>query len=129
MLPEGFFTSLQKGDNLWLNASLDYRVQTILEEYPALDHMKDSFVAPIQALKRRLGKKAVDDLLGLLERGEWEKLTRELMVGYYDPMYRHTLPHERLEIDVEPEAEGIKALKTVIARLALPPSCLMVHQE
>jgi len=117
-LPEVFFASLQRGPSLWLKASLDYRIKTILEEYPALGEMKHSFVAPIQALKRRLGKKAVDDLLVLLESEEWEKLAGELMVGYYDPLYSHTRPDDRIEIDIEPEEEGLVRLKGVIDRLA-----------
>ncbi|MBN2428679.1 MAG: tRNA 2-selenouridine(34) synthase MnmH [Deltaproteobacteria bacterium] len=121
-LPERFFASLQNGPSLWLNASLDYRVKTILEEYPALGNMKASFVAPIQALKRRLGQKVVDNLLDLLEGEEWERLARELMVGYYDPLYSHTRPADGIEIGIEPEAEGLKRLKAVVAGLVADKS-------
>ena len=117
-LPQRFFSSLQSGPTLWVNASLDYRIKTILEEYPAIGDMKASFVAPIQALKRRLGKKVVDELLNLLEAEEWQKLVRELMVGYYDPLYSHTRPDNRIEIDIEPEDEGLVRLKVAIDRLA-----------
>ncbi len=117
-LPEHFYASLQQGTTLWINASLDYRVKIILGDYPALRNMKESFVAPIEALKRRLGKKVVDDLLDLLESEQWEKLVRELMVGYYDPLYAHTRPEKRIEIDIEPEEMGVVRLKTAIENLA-----------
>ena len=116
-LPERFFESLQSGPTLWLNASMDFRVKTILEEYPALGEMKASFVNPIQALKRRLGKKVVDDFLDLLEREEWAKLARELMVNYYDPLYSHTRPENRIEINFESEEEGLVRLKAAVASL------------
>jgi tRNA 2-selenouridine synthase len=39
---------------------------------------------------------------------------RDLMVLYYDPLYRHTRPQRRIEIDIEPEDQGIARLKTAI---------------
>jgi len=37
------------------------------------------------------------------------------MVLYYDPLYCHTRPQRRIEIDIEPEAEGMVRLRQAIA--------------
>ena len=89
----------------------------ILDDYPARDELKAAFVRPLKALRERLGKEKVEELLALLERGEWEELVGELMVRYYDPLYRHTRPERRIEIDIEPLAEGMERLQAAIARV------------
>lgn len=114
VLPPSVYAALQVETTLWVNASLDYRTRIILDDYPAIDHLRDGFVRPLKALRPRLGGETVDRLLGLLEGGDWETLVRELMVLYYDPLYRHTRPQRRIEIDIEPEEQGLVRLKTAI---------------
>jgi tRNA 2-selenouridine synthase len=114
VLPPSVYAALQVETTLWVNASLDYRTRIILDDYPAIDHLRAGFVRPLKALRPRLGGETVDRLLGLLEEGDWETLVRELMVLYYDPLYRHTRPQRRIEIDIEPEVEGIVRLKSAI---------------
>lgn len=114
VLPPRVYSGLQLETTLWLNASLDHRVQVTLQDYPALDNLKAAFIPPIRALRPRLGGEAVERLLELLDAGAWEALVRELMVLYYDPLYNHTKPERRLEIDLEPEVAGLLRLKIAI---------------
>jgi tRNA 2-selenouridine synthase len=125
-LPLRVYESLQIETSLWIEASLDYRVKVILEDYPAIDELKAAFVAPIQALKRRLGGETVERLLGLLHRGKWEDLVRDLMVFYYDPLYAHTKPKRRVEICIESEEEGFPHLKAAIKQVL---DCSMKGEE
>ena len=101
MVPKSFHRAMQTQTSLWITASLDVRTQIILEDYPALDQLKEQFEKPINALKERLGGKVVTEFLELLDSGQWDKLVRELMVRYYDPLYMHTLPERRVEIELE----------------------------
>ena len=55
--------------------------------------------------------------LQLLEEGNWTELVGELMVNYYDPLYRHTLPERRVEIDLEPENTVMARIETVVAEV------------
>jgi tRNA 2-selenouridine synthase len=119
--PDRLFEALQTETTLWVNAGLDFRTEVILEDYPASDELRQAFVAPIEALKRRLGKETVERFLGLLEQGEWRQLVRELMELYYDPLYNHTKPERRIEIDIEPLEEGMERLKAAIAEVVANP--------
>lgn len=119
--PERLFEALQAETTLWVNAGLDFRTEVILEEYPASDELRRAFEAPIKALKRRLGKQTVEHFLDLLDRGQWRQLVRELMERYYDPLYNHTKPQDRIEIDIEPFDEGIERLKVAITQVAANP--------
>jgi tRNA 2-selenouridine synthase len=116
-LPPRVYAALQLETTLWINASLDYRTRVILEDYPALDELRQDFVPPITALKPRLGSEAVTRMLTLLEQGRWADLVRQLMVLYYDPLYDHTRPARRIEIDIEPEEQGFRRLKAAIAEV------------
>lgn len=116
-LPPRVHQALQLETTLWVNASLDYRTRIILDDYPARDELKAPFARPLQLLRSRLGNQTVDRLLGLLHRGEWEELVKELMVLYYDPLYEHTRPQNRIEIDIEPEEEGIGRLREAVGRV------------
>ena len=116
-VPKGFHRAMQVEKSIWLNASLEFRTQIILGDYPALDQLREQFEKPILALKERLGKQVVADLLTLLQQSQWEALVRELMIRYYDPLYLHTLPEQRLEIDLEPFAEGCRRVAAVLDRV------------
>lgn len=122
ILPLKVYEALQEETSLWVEASLDYRARVILEDYPARDALRDAFIPPIKALRRRLGGEVVECFLALLAAGEWEALARELMLRYYDPLYSHTQPERRIEIAID-EPEGPARLRQAIAELlARPPA-------
>ncbi len=118
ILPKRFHQDMQLERTIWLNAPLDTRVQNILADYPARDELSEQFVLPIKALKERLGTQVMNEFLGLLEKGDWAELARQLMLRYYDPLYRHTLPVGRLDVDIDPLEEGLlrvhEAIRTIL---------------
>jgi len=117
-LPVTVYQALQSETSIWLNASLEARVRNILADYPAVDRLKEEFTQPIRALKDKLGKDTMNYFLQLLEEGRWSELVSELMVNYYDPLYRHTLPERRLEIDLEPEETIMQRIQSVVTALS-----------
>jgi len=116
-VPKTFHRAMQQQPSLWLSASLEMRTRIILEEYPALDQLREQFARPIHALKEKLGKKTVEEFLALLDNGDWKTLVRELMVRYYDPLYLHTQPEQRVEIDLEPFPAGVNRVAEALERL------------
>jgi tRNA 2-selenouridine synthase len=129
ILPLRLYQALQTEVSLWVEAPLPIRVRNILADYPARDHLRNEFAAPLRALKERCGREAVEALLALLERGAWEELVRELMLRYYDPLYRHTFPERRIEVMIEPESTGFPRLKAAIAELLASPSVPPSHDQ
>jgi len=113
-LPLEVYNALQVETSIWLKDSLANRVRNILADYPAIDRLKDDFAAPIRALKDKLGKQRVNQYLEMLEAGNWHELVGDLMENYYDPLYRHTLPDRRIEVDMEPEATSLVRLQSAI---------------
>lgn len=128
LVPKRFHQAMQEQTSLWLTASLETRVKLILEEYPALDQLREQFLKPLESLRERLGGKVVAELTSLLHNGQWKILVRELMERYYDPLYLHTLPRRRIEISLEPFDRGVEEVATALTRLAgeddLPAGCM-----
>ncbi len=116
-LPARLYQTLQTERSIWLSASLQARVRNILADYPAVDQLKEEFTQPIRALKDKLGKETMNRYLMLLEEGNWSELVSELMVNYYDPLYRHTLPERRIEVDLEPEETVMARIEAAVAEV------------
>lgn len=116
-LPARVYETLQVETSIWLHASLQARVRNILNDYPAVDQLKEEFTQPICALKDRLGKETTTRYLELLGNGQWSELVSELMENYYDPLYRHTLPERRVEVDLEPEDTVMERIQSAIAEV------------
>lgn len=115
LVPPSVYQSLQNETSLWLEASLETRVARILRDYPATSAHRELYRAPIAGLRRRLGSEAVARLLELLDGEDWPSLARELMVLYYDPLYRHTLPPRRIEINVDDEERGLLGIEAALS--------------
>jgi tRNA 2-selenouridine synthase len=122
-LPLRVYQSLQTEVSLWIESSLEMRIHNILADYPARDVLREEFARPVRALKDRLGKQVVEELVGLLQNGEWEELVRRLMIDYYDPLYRHTFPERRIEVTMDGDASGVSRLQTAIDQILTAPSC------
>jgi tRNA 2-selenouridine synthase len=122
-LPARVYQALQVETSIWLNASLEARVRNILDDYPAVEQLKEEFIRPIRALKEKLGKETMNRYLQLLEEGNWSELVSELMVNYYDPLYRHTLPERRIEVDLEPEETVMERIESAVAEVLGKSSC------
>ncbi|PLX90468.1 MAG: tRNA 2-selenouridine(34) synthase MnmH [Desulfuromonas sp.] len=116
-LPQNVHQAMQSQTSLWLTASLMTRTRNILEDYPAIDRFKEQFLARIKALKERLGTQAVAEFEELLRRGEWQTLVQELMLRYYDPLYRHTFPERYIEVDYDEPEGGYAALQQAVQTL------------
>lgn len=123
-LPARVYQTLQVEKSIWLNASLEARVRNILADYPAVDQLKEEFTKPIRALKDKLGNETMNRFLLLLEDGNWSELVSELMVVYYDPLYRHTLPERRVEVELEPEEAVLERIEAAIAAVLAQSSCV-----
>ncbi len=119
ILPARFFQSLQMERTLWLETELEKRIQIILEDYTVSELAEETFIQPIQSLQRRLGITEVENMLELLRQKNWHELVSELMLKYYDPLYCHTKPDNRITVEIDPfnddHTELLEAAKTVLA--------------
>jgi tRNA 2-selenouridine synthase len=121
ILPPRVYAALQVETSLWIEAPIETRVRITLDDYPARDELKSDFLRPLALIRPRLGGENHDRLLGYLEAGRWDDLARELMLLYYDPLYRHTCPEQRIIVTIADEEPDLGELKRAIARILKHP--------
>ena len=85
-LPGDFYQKMAAGIRVWCSASLETRVQRLIDEY-GLPAYKEEMGAALQRIRKKLGGKICDELAGNLERWELEPFMTGLVCDYYDKVY------------------------------------------
>lgn len=85
-LPGDFYQKMAAGIRIWCFASLETRVQRLIEEYGLPAYQEEMGVA-LQRIRKKLGGKICDELAGHLERWEMEPFMKGLVCDYYDKVY------------------------------------------
>ena len=90
IIPEKIYNQIKKGINIQVNSSIDSRTKITVSEY-----MKPEYIEKIKEiiphLKKKLGKKQVENLLKLMDEKDYPQVAKILLTQYYDPLYKHTL--------------------------------------
>lgn len=90
VLPPILWNSMQEGLKVLVFTSIKERVQRLMRIYTSDD--QDSLEGcrqAIQSLKDRLGHERINRLLEALDHGSIDEVVEELLVDYYDPLYRY----------------------------------------
>ena len=89
-IPDELHAAMQESPCIYLDTPIERRVGIIYEEYHA--HCDDENIPRIvESLTAKLGRNAVDRLIGLYRAGEIQEFIRIMLEKYYDPLYRHSL--------------------------------------
>lgn len=90
VIPEQVFNSMQRGKRVLVYDLISNRVNRILQEYTkGLNHNIRQLEIAIKNLQRRIGKSKVEELIALLQQENFTEVIKELLVNYYDKLYRH----------------------------------------
>ena len=88
IIPPALWGALDSGTNLLLEADVERRIQVLAEDYLARPSAIPLLKEQLLAVQERMGGER--DLPGLLDAGEIDALVGDLLVNYYDPLYRHS---------------------------------------
>lgn len=87
VMPEYLFKAIKSGDNILIDASMDLRVENILNVYN--DGIDDELIESLGYLKAHIGNKNVQRLSKLIKSHDYKIAVEELMIKYYDPLYEY----------------------------------------
>jgi len=85
-LPGDFYQKMAAGIRVWGYASLETRVERLIEEY-GLPCYKEEMGVALQRIRKKLGGAKCEELAGHLERWEMEPFMTGLVCDYYDKVY------------------------------------------
>jgi tRNA 2-selenouridine synthase len=80
------YETMRGGIKIWCEASVETRVQRLLEDY-GREEYREEMVAALDRIRKKLGGDKYLELSGYLQRWELAPFVRELCVSYYDRNY------------------------------------------
>lgn len=118
-LPLFLSAAMEKGHRLLLTASIENRVDRIVNTYSPDSMTAEEFGGlkeALSSLRRRMGNLKVDSLIDLLEQEEFYTVAEELCTGYYDLFYDDSRP-EDTKFDAVIDADDLENATRHIARI------------
>lgn len=85
-LPGDLYQKMAEGIRVWCFASLETRVQRLIDEYGRPEY-KEEMGTALQRIRKKLGGQKCDEIAGYLERWEMEPFMKGLVCDYYDKVY------------------------------------------
>ncbi|MGL5052093.1 MAG: tRNA 2-selenouridine(34) synthase MnmH [Cetobacterium sp.] len=105
---EDIFKSLGEGIHIGLETTIKNRISVINEDYAGAT--AEELQQCLDKVKRYVPKEIYEEYSQLLKNNEIDKLSEELMVNYYDPLYQKSIDKYSYdsEISYETLEEGIE---------------------
>ncbi|NLC08299.1 MAG: tRNA 2-selenouridine(34) synthase MnmH, partial [Syntrophomonadaceae bacterium] len=89
-LPTPLLEGMRAGRHILLYDSLENRIQRLVREYTDMNSTDLTGLSnAVWSLKNRLGTSKTIDLIKHLNQEDFDLVTRELLLSYYDPLYKY----------------------------------------
>ncbi|HZK33037.1 MAG TPA: tRNA 2-selenouridine(34) synthase MnmH [Tissierellaceae bacterium] len=85
VIPKYIFNAMKKGIHIKIEASLEYRVETILKDY--VHGTDEELIDSLNHLRKHLGNKKIDFYINSIKKSNYKRVIEDLMLNYYDPLY------------------------------------------
>jgi tRNA 2-selenouridine synthase len=103
-LPAGLFRAMKEGHLVLITASIEKRVERIVEDYPVEDDATaERVLAVLRSLRSKLGTDVTEKLCSLLRRREFSELVYILLIEYYDKRYNNSFRKYQFEVEISSE--------------------------
>lgn len=89
-IPDYIHDKMKEGTHIFLDASIEFRKNIILEEYLKEENSKEEILEALLKLEKYISKENISRYKYLVENERYDEVVEELMKKYYDPMYTHT---------------------------------------
>lgn len=111
-MPQKLYDAVQTGDHVLLEASLDFRVDLLVEDYAQCENFDTQLRGALTKLSPYTSKAFLNELDNLIDAQNYAEIAQRLLLEYYDPVYNKSiLKHDYLKrfqvISVEATATEI----------------------
>lgn len=93
VLPEFLFNDMNNGHHILIKTSLENRINNLVNDYiTSTSCIKDKELKEaINKLRKKMGGDKVNSLIEELDRKNYAMIAKELMINYYDPLYKYSI--------------------------------------
>lgn len=96
-VPDTLLSAMRAGQDIWLEVSIEHRVQLLLEEYAHFLASPEILLAQIAHLSAIRGNEMIARWGSLIEQGNWREFVQDMLENHYDPAYKKSLGHNYAE--------------------------------
>jgi tRNA 2-selenouridine synthase len=102
IIPDSVWRALDRGVNIFLEATMDRRIDVLTEDYLATDESRAQLRRQLPFIENRLGsKKWKGELVRRLDTGEERELVAILLELYYDPLYHNSEKERKYAVKLD----------------------------
>jgi tRNA 2-selenouridine synthase len=93
IIPDPLFNNMENGYHILISTNMENRIKNTLDDYINIDskNKDENIRKSIYLLKKRLGNNKVEELIKEFNNNNYEYIICELMVNYYDPLYKYSI--------------------------------------
>lgn len=93
VLPEFLFNDMNNGYHILIETSMENRINNLVNDYiTSVSCIKDiELKEAISKLRKKIGGDKVNVLIEELDRKNYSMVANELMINYYDPLYKYSI--------------------------------------
>ena len=100
-IPREIYRQMVVGCHVLLDTTIDRRVDQVVRDYRGeFQHAEADLQKALNDLVKFLGHEKINQLQTLLSQKDYENVARELMVSYYDPLYRHSIRKYAYDLEI-----------------------------
>lgn len=90
-LPDTLLGKMRSASSLWLEASIEQRVQLLLEDYSHFPPLPDMLLEKISHLLDLRGHEVITRWGNMICAAKWPEFVRDMLETHYDPAYQKSL--------------------------------------
>ncbi len=99
-LPNDIYDKMTKeGYHILLKSNMENRIKRLVHQYVRFNDKEDGIIIDsLEKLRKRLGNEKVNLLIKKIHLKEYDFIARELLVNYYDPLYKYSIDKYRYDL-------------------------------
>jgi tRNA 2-selenouridine synthase len=90
-VPDALLNEMRNGRSIWLEATIEQRVELLLEEYGHYLAAPENLQDQIAHLTPLRGHEMIDRWTALIQNNKWDEFVRDMLLSHYDPAYQKSL--------------------------------------
>ncbi len=113
-IPEALWKKMQEGKKVVVELPLKERIKISMEDYGVGKHPKEVYLQALKRIEKILGGEKYKKIKELIEEENYKEAVKELMLNYYDKLYKKSTPKAEKVIKGENYQEAKEKLKSYL---------------
>ena len=113
-IPEPFWSAMERGEKVSVEIPLNERIRISMEDYQVDRFPPEVYIGALRRIRKILGDEKYREIEKLIEKKEYPKAVRELMVNYYDKLYARSTPSDVKPLKANSFSEALSLLKSYL---------------